>query len=353
MLFLGLLAMADWQGGVPVADRAAVPLSALDRYQLAAGEQTLRPRLSIVKAVHAQDTEVGDIADQPLLRNLRQLFGVSYQYESGLEAERLEREYWQPVLAQVPGIDQRAGRLWAFDGITPTEVNLGANITQSFRQDLYTMLLGQGNNQWSNLQLAQAMGRLLLGAPESRAHLVERVTRPSDADADAAPTVLWQLPTTAAPNADADTAVGERWPLREEDRRLVLQGMAAVVERPAGTAYALSAPLAELNGRAPHGVSYRLFAKTGTPTSSPALLRRRGTLPDDAAIVEHAAGRQAQSAMLVLGVERSAPASTPEHLVLVFYIEGQGSGRQAVDLAAEVLQPVIEGRWPQDWLRPQ
>jgi hypothetical protein len=36
--------------------------------------------------------------------------------------------------------------------------------------------------------------------------------------------------------------------------------------------------------------------------------------------------------------------------VLVVYIEGQGGSLEAVNLAGEILRPLIEGTWPQDWL---
>ena len=358
MLYLGLLSMADWHGGAPLPDPAGVELAQGDRYRLGSGEQRLRPRLPIVKSEAVQGTELGDVAEQELLRNLRRLFGLSYQYQSGIAAERLEREYWQPVLDRAPGIAERAAELWAFDRVTPEEVNLAANLVQSFRQDLYTLLLGLGDNRWSNLQLAQATGRLLTGDGELRAHLVDKVTRPVAArGGEERDEVLWSLDEEEnGPEAGADAggaAPAAAWPLAEPHRQLLLRGMAAVVESPGGTAHALRGTLGELNRRAPGGIAYRLFAKTGTPTMDPSLLIRQGTVPDRGRYVRYPGGFQAPSAVLVLGVERSAPGEAAEHLVLTFWIEGQGGSDEAVALAGELLPPLVEGHWPRDWLRPE
>ena len=351
MLFLGLLAMADWQSGAPVPDRPAVELPELDRYRLSGKEQRLRPYLPIVRGESADGTELGDVADRDFFRNLRRLFGVSYDYESGLEAEQLEREYWQPVLDQVPGIEEHLDTLWAFGPVTPPEVNLAADLVQSFRQDLYTLLLGLGNSQWSNLQLAQALGRLLLADPNLRAHLVERVTVPQKAsDDEVREEVLWSLDDAQLAEGE-DAAGAPRWPLEETHRQLILRGMAATVEQPHGTAGDLRAVLEAINESAPQGVAYRLFAKTGTPTVPPAEVRRNGTTPG--AQVDYPGGPQVPSSVLVLGVERSAPGDETERLALAFFIEGQGGSEEAVDLAAAVLPPLIEGRWPEDWLREE
>ena len=351
MLYLGLLSMADWQGEVPRAEPGGAELSPLDTYRVSGAVQTTRPRLPIVKATSASGTELGDVADQPFFRNLRRLFGLSYQYQGGGSARRLEREIWQPVLDQVPGIENDPEALLAFWPVTPEEVNLGANLVQSFRQDLYTMLLGLGDNRWSNLQLAQALGRLMTGDGDLRAQLVESVVLPAEDDVAE---VVYSLDAVRDGSDDGATGspAARPWPLSETARELVLRGMAAVVEQPGGTAGELRRPLGEINRLAPPGVVYRLYAKTGTPTTDPEILRRSGTTPAPGALVTYPGGVQAQSAMLLLGLERSAPGEPTERRALVFYVEGQGGSGEAVALAADVLRPLVEGTWPQDWLRP-
>lgn len=354
MLYLGLLAMADWEGPVPRPDRGAPEarrtLTELDRYRISGTVQTERPRLPIVKAETVDATELGDVADQQLFRELRALFDLSYQYRAGGSAERLERELWQPVLDQVPGIEDDSDALLSFWPVTPEEVNLGANLVQDFRRDLYTLLLGLGDNRWSNLQMARAMGRLMTGDWDLQTHLVEEVSVPSRTE-DGEPTVLYRMPE---PGVDGIPASRPARPgsLSEVDRVRLLRGMAGAVENEdVGTARRLEDPLSEINDLAPPGVAYRLFAKTGTPTTEPAILERSGTTPAPAALVNYPGGVQVQSGMLVLGIERRGPGVSPDRRVLVIYIEGQGGSLEAVSLAVEILKPLIEGTWPQDWLR--
>jgi len=355
MLYLGLLSMADWHGAAPLPDEEGIELPPGDRYRLAGVEQRLRPRLPIIKSEAVEGTELGDVADQEFLRNLRRLFGLSYQYQSGIAAERLEREYWQPVLDRVPDIDEHADELWALDRVAPEEVNLAANLVQSFRQDLYTLLLGLGNNRWSNLQLAQATGRLLTGDGALRAQMIDKITStPKDVEEEGQVETLWSLEADTDQVPGSETAdFGNGWPLSDEHRRLILRGMASVVEGTGGTARALGKSLEEINRRVSGAVKYKLFAKTGTPSSDPAELRNQGTSPDRRYYRQYPGGVQALSAVLVLGVERMALGEASEHMVLTFWIEGQGGSENAVALAEEVLPPLIEGRWPQDWLRPE
>jgi len=364
MLYLGLLSMAEWQNGAPRADREAAELPPQDRYLLAGRPQTRRPVLPIVKDEEDEGTELGDVADQPFVRNFGRLFSGRFQYRSEGAAESLELDYWRPVLAATVGAADAESAL-AFSPVTPERVNLAANLVQRFRQDLYTLLLGGGNNRWSNLQLAEATARLVGGDWQRRAELVEEVSVPprrgaggaaageTDSAAEPPAEVLWSLPQPdgkAGPDGGAKAAA-EPSPLDETLRRRILAGMQAVA-RPGGTARELAAPLAELNELAPPGVTYRLFAKTGTPTSEPSLLLRSGSVPGPGATEVYSGRRQVKSGVLVLAVERSTADGAAERLVLSLWIEGQGGSEETVDLAAELLRPLVEAYWPADWLRP-
>ena len=54
--------------------------------------------------------------------------------------------------------------------------------------------------------------------------------------------------------------------------------------------------------------------------------------------------------MLVLAVRREAPAGEgTEDLAVAVYIESQGGSREAVTLAATLLEPLVESRWPDDF----
>jgi hypothetical protein len=354
MLYLGLLSMADWEGPAPRADRGAPEdrrtLTQLDRYRVSGTVQSERPRLPIVKAETADATELGDVADQQFFRELRALFDLSYQYRAGGSADRLERELWQPVLDRVPGIENDPDALLSFWPVTPEQVNVGANLVQDFRRDLYTLLLGLGDNRWSNLQMARAMGRLMTGDWDLQAHLVEEVSVPASGDGE--PNVLYRMPEVGGQGPAGAPASRQAQPgsLSEVNRVRLLRGMAGAVESEVGTARRLEDPLTQINEQAPPGVAYRLFAKTGTPTTDPEILERSGTTPAPAALVNYPGGVQVQSGMLVLGIERRGPGVSPDRRVLVVYIEGQGGSLEAVNLAGEILRPLIEGTWPQDWL---
>ncbi|HEX6201954.1 MAG TPA: hypothetical protein VF100_03055, partial [Thermoanaerobaculia bacterium] len=237
-----------------------------------------------------------------------------------------------------------------------------------------------------------AVARLVTGRTDVEARLVERLTVPAEPppgrrgeeEPEPPPEVVWSLDEALARGAAAGAGEGSAEPaaargaaaggaaatddaasgaagaggpaaagLAEEHRRLILEGMRQVVDHPAGTAHALAAPLARLNAAAPAGVAYRLLAKTGTPSDALETLRRGVTVPAAAAVHRTDYGSFVDSGVLVLAVERTAPGEPPSRLVLTFWIEGQGGSGEAVALAAAMLDPVVRGRWPEDWLEAE
>jgi hypothetical protein len=400
VLYLGMLALADWRSDGPRADPRDVALAPGDAYRLGGRGFERRPYLPVVKDDAGAGTELADVADRPFFRRFAALFGVGYHDRSASAGQRVDLAAWRPALAEA-GEEVSEEVALAFSPVAPEEVNLRANLVQQLRQDLYTTLLGNGNNRWSNLQLAAAVARLVTDRTDVEPRLVETVTVPGepaagrrpaaggDAGAEAAeppPRVVWSLDEQlagVAPGGEANTGgansggantsganAGGANPdganaggaaaggmaaagLAEEHRRLILDGMRQVVDHPAGTAHALAVPLARLNAAAPVGVEYRLLAKTGTPSDSLDTLRRGPTVPAPAAVHRTDYGSFVDSGVLVLAVERTAPGQQPSRLVLTLWIEGQGGSGEAVALAAAALEPIVHGRWPEDWLEGQ
>lgn len=370
VLYLGMLALADWRSDGPRADPRDVALAPRDAYRLGGRGFDRRPYLPVVKDDAGAGTELADVADRPFFRRFAALFGVGYHDRSASAGERVDLAAWRPALAEA-GEEVSEEVALAFSPVAPEEVNLRANLVQQLRQDLYTTLLGNGNNRWSNLQLAAAVARLVTGRTDVEPRLVETVTVPGepaagrraagddDAAAEAAeppPRVVWsldeQLAGVANPGGAAAGGMAAAG-LAEEHRRLILDGMRQVVDDPAGTAHALAAPLARLNAAAPAGVEYRLLAKTGTPSDSLDTLRRGPTVPAPAAVHRTDYGSFVDSGVLVLAVERTVPGQQPSRLVLTLWIEGQGGSGETVALAAAALEPIVQGRWPEDWLEGQ
>jgi hypothetical protein len=289
------------------------------------------------------------VQDTRFYQNFRDLFGHSIHYES-LPADRtLAMQYWSPITDAAGGSGR--GVALAFSTVTPERVNLRANLIQQARQDLYTSLLGLGNNRWSNVQLAESMARLLTGRKVD-AHLIERVVVPpppqEKGHEQQAEKVLWDLGEVLGKEPLAPL------PLAAESRRLILEGMSLVVEGSRGTARALVQPLEDLNSRAPAGVHYSALGKTGTPSTEFQVARRSPVEPGPAAIhVDSRSGsKYVNHGVLVLALTRTA-AGNSESLVLVLFIEAQGTSGETVALAADLLQPLAEAYWPQDWMEAQ
>ncbi len=337
MLYLGSLALADWSGGAPVWDRAAEPLPAEERGRLNRRPVDRRPVMSIVR--QEAGVLVAEAGKKPLFTHFRDLFGHRVEYRKRRTVEDLDQRLWQPVI-DLTVADGEDNAILSFSTVTPEWVDLRANLAQSFRQDLYTLFLGNGNNRWSNVHLAEGLARLVTGQPV-QARLIERITAPAEAGGE--PEVLWSL---------EDQPPAPPWPLPETARGLVVEAMRTVVERPQGTARRLQPALAKLNAAAPPGVTYRLLGKTGTPTMPRRQVERGPSQPSPAAIDRYATGAEVvESAVLILAIER-AEGQQRELLTAAVYIEAQGESTEAVSLMAELLAPVIQSYWPEDWLRP-
>jgi cell division protein FtsI/penicillin-binding protein 2 len=346
MLALGLLAMADWRGETPAADRGAPELPELDRYSLGGRVQDRRPRLDVVKdESRPGQTELAAVQDEPFFRAFRDLFDHQVHYQAGPVADALAVELWRPVLdAAGPGAGGGGRRAaLAFSRVTPERVNLKANLVQQLRQDFYTTMLGLANNRWSNLQLAGSLARLVTGRRVD-VHLVERVEVPPPEDERRPAEVLWDLDEQLAERPPGEL------PLAADARRLILAGMEDVVHGAAGTAHKQLGPIIKaLERDAPSGVAYRVVAKTGTPTTDLAIVQRGPSEPAAAAVKTYSGRSQVEDGVLVLAVTRTRGGDSAT-LALAIHIEAQGGSEEASALAAGFLRPLVEAYWPEDWL---
>jgi cell division protein FtsI/penicillin-binding protein 2 len=373
MLYLGLLSMSEWGPDGPLDSPGGAPGAALlpedERYRL--GDRTFSrvPDLRVARAERADGTpRPSSDADRPPTelqevdeqggfgRAFRDLFDQRVRYRRERTAEAFDLRAWEPVVRAAYGLGLEDGptprpdEVASFAPITSERVNLRLNLVQQLRQDLYTLLLGNGANRWTNVQLAEAVARLVTGrAVEAR--LVERVVVPPERSASGAEEVLWALDgQPEAPNPDDRLDDLLAPPLRER----ILAGMRGAVEAPQGTAAPLGGLIERLNRRAPPGVTYSALAKTGTPTLPLSVARRTASDIHPEAIRRYGEGqdRQVESAVLVLAVRREAPGQSgreTENLAVAVYVESQGGSREAVNLAATLLEPLVEGRWPEDF----
>jgi len=181
--------------------------------------------------------------------SLSQLTGVStylgedvlrrsgnFDFYELLRTRQYDMRLWTPLISHLShGLDNNT--LWTirsdFKGISPERVNLAFNQITGIR-DYITLLLGGGTGVWTNIQIAEAMSRLVTGR-KINATLV------SDA------------------NPSSHTPVDLKAKVREQ----VLRGLEQVVQT--GTAKLLKRSLNALKKRYPKDKIF-WFSKTGSST---------------------------------------------------------------------------------------
>lgn len=176
------------------------------------------------------------------------------QLERAYRTNRYDLRLLSPLLTHLfQGADE--DQQWKIRAATqefsPERVNLAFNQVTQLREDFVTLLLGGGTSLWTNVQLAEAMSRLVTGrAVEAR--LVHGVL-PRKAGHAAPPP---EPPRPPAPEISARE-------LRPEARAAVLEGLARV-GRPGGTAGAMEAGVRPLRALFPDS-RIDLYSKTGSP----------------------------------------------------------------------------------------
>jgi cell division protein FtsI/penicillin-binding protein 2 len=357
MLYLGLLSMAPWGAEGPLAAPGAPPLDPGAEYRLGGRVFRRRPALRVAREETAGGTELQEVDERAGFgRTFQELFDQRVRYRRERTAEEFDLRPWEPVLRAAYGLETGAGGTAAdppptprpdavatFAPVASERVNLRLNLVQQLHQDLYTLLLGNGANRWSNVQLAEALARLVTGR-RVEARLVERVVVPPERSGEDEPEVLWELDARQEPGAVDEL-------LSPVLRQRILAGMRGAVARPQGTAAILGGLVERLNGAAPPGVTYSALAKTGTPTLPRSVARQTASDIRPEAVRRYQEGQepQVESAVLVLAIRREEGGEA-ENLAVSVFLESQGGSDQAVFLAGALLQPLVETRWPEDWL---
>ena len=91
------------------------------------------------------------------------------------------------------------------------------------------------------------------------------------------------------------------------------------------------------------------MAKTGTPSTDLAAVRRGPSEPGPGAVESYSNRRQVNHAVLVLALTRTR-GDESETLALSLFVEAQGGSDEAVALATALIEPLVEAYWPEDWL---
>jgi cell division protein FtsI/penicillin-binding protein 2 len=135
----------------------------------------------------------------------------------------------------------------ALQAVSPERVNLSLNQVTNFRTEFISLLLGGSTSQWTNVQLAESLSRLVTKRRVEATML--HAIRPRVAGNPEQPL---KLPPT-------ELAVSD------EARNTVLHGMQRVILGAHGTAIPMAPRVRELEQRFP-GDHIAVFSKTGSPT---------------------------------------------------------------------------------------
>jgi hypothetical protein len=135
----------------------------------------------------------------------------------------------------------------ALQSVSPERVNLSLNQVTNFRTEFVSLLLGGSTSQWTNVQLAEALSRLV-------------TKRRVEA------TMLHAIrPRTTTETAAALTLPPSELAVSDEARDTVLRGMRRTILGDHGTARPMAERVHELEARFP-GYRVAVFSKTGSPT---------------------------------------------------------------------------------------
>jgi len=164
-----------------------------------------------------------------------------------LRTRQYDMRLWTPLISLLTqGLDNK--NRWKvrsdFKGVSPERVNLAFNQITGIR-DYITLLLGGGTGVWTNIQVAEAMSRLVTGR-KVNATLVSDI----------------EEGVTGTPGNHQPFALLD---LKAEVREQVLRGIEQVVKSGGGTARRLKGSLNTLEKRYPNDRVF-LFSKTGSAT---------------------------------------------------------------------------------------
>ncbi len=150
--------------------------------------------------------------------------------------------------------DERAWKVRAaLQSVSPERVNLSLNQVTDFRTEFVSLLLGGSTSRWTNVQLAEALSRLVTGR-QVEASMVHAVRPRGTPSAEVVAPLVPPLPPPLSEQS-----------LSAEARETVLRGMKRVILGAQGTAKPMTSRVRELEERFP-GFRVAVFSKTGSPT---------------------------------------------------------------------------------------
>ncbi|HEX6161152.1 MAG TPA: hypothetical protein VF111_13350, partial [Thermoanaerobaculia bacterium] len=176
---------------------------------------------------------------------------------------------WAPLLRKLSeGQEEKIA--WdlraALQSVSPERVNLSLNQVTDFRTEFVSLLLGGSTSLWTNVQLAEALSRLVTKRPVEATML--HTLRPREQFLGVPRSSSGSSGTNAGAAEEPEELRGTRGTalgISDEARDTVLRGMQRVISGTQGTARPMAARLAELQQRFP-GHRIAIFSKTGSPT---------------------------------------------------------------------------------------
>jgi cell division protein FtsI/penicillin-binding protein 2 len=155
---------------------------------------------------------------------------------------------WSSLIEKLAAGQDREWKVRSqFQAVSPARVNLALNEVTNLRNDFVSLLLGGSTSQWTNIQLAEALSRLVTKRQVETSMV--RAIHPHGNE-----TVLRVQPRVFPPLA-----------LTDEARDSVLRGMRRVVLGVHGTAREMRDVVRQLEQQYP-GYRVAFYSKTGSPT---------------------------------------------------------------------------------------
>lgn len=176
-------------------------------------------------------------------------------FQTSFFADAYDLRPWKKLVARLSRGHEQDGQSLqvrtALHAVAPERVNLALNQLTRLRGDLVSLALGGGTALFTNLQLTEAISRLLTGRAvetELAAAVYDRGLSPEDLAAAASTPPAAPVPLQLDPKA----------------REAVLEGMWRVVEGERGTARLLRRELEQLRAEFPRD-TLAIYSKTGSP----------------------------------------------------------------------------------------
>ena len=243
---LGTLALANWIGAQPA--QSGIALNRGNAYRLGGLLVHRGPDLS---AILDDAGELRMLNKTAFFDNLGRITNVRTHYADGYSRSQdteaaFKYKVIKPLLEELKVGDLATASVMNTEYI-PDRVNLSVNQWRSVRGDLVGSLLGGASSQWTNVQAAEAISRIVANAPVE-ATLVRSLTRVGSDGRES---------TAAAAQTPSGTVLTPRtWD--------VMRKALALPTTPGGTAARLAPALASWNAALAGKARVKAYSKTGT-----------------------------------------------------------------------------------------